>query len=409
MKYLLLAALVSSAVQAVPTAATPGLLPTAVVRPILTSDPRVVSGRAGFAAAQEDWNILSSSPFEWTARATAQRRKLEQGPTSREWNVGVERTIRLPGKANADRRIGKFTIDEGEARYGKAKRQTALELLGLWLDWTNAEQTAELASTQLQIVQENLTSVEKRVKAGDASKLDASLARAELAEQRRLGLEAATSATVAWERLHARFPSLTRQYSVVPTPVALDSGVQFWRERILASSDELKIAQAQLTIAQATSERARADKIPDPTIGLYTASEAAGQERLTGVSISIPIPDSNRSNRANKAAHATEMSRQEVELRKRDVEAEIASQVANTNGTFKTWKAAEAGALEMDSNARLTQRAYSLGEADLQLLLTARRQAAGAAVTALTAKTSAARAYYTLLVNAHLVWDMSQE
>ena len=82
--------------------------------------------------------------------------------------------------------------------------------------------------------------------------------------------------------------------------------------------------------------------------------------------------------------------------------------MANTNGTFNTWKAAEGGALEMDSNVRLTQRAYSLGEADLQLLLTARRQAAGAAVTALTAKTSAASAYYTLLVNAHLVWNMEQ-
>ena len=63
----------------------------------------------------------------------------------------------------------------------------------------------------------------------------------------------------------------------------------------------------------------------------------------------------------------------------------------------------------MRENGQLMQRAYTLGETDLQALLSARRQAASAAQSALTTKVAAARAYYSLLVDAHLVWDMDHE
>jgi hypothetical protein len=63
----------------------------------------------------------------------------------------------------------------------------------------------------------------------------------------------------------------------------------------------------------------------------------------------------------------------------------------------------------MQDNSRLMARAYTLGEADLQSLLTARRQATTAAQNALSAKVAASRNYYALLVDAHLVWDMAHE
>jgi outer membrane protein, heavy metal efflux system len=57
----------------------------------------------------------------------------------------------------------------------------------------------------------------------------------------------------------------------------------------------------------------------------------------------------------------------------------------------------------------LMQRAYTLGEADLSTLLLARRQATAASLSAIEAKVAAARAYYSLLIDAHLVWDMDHE
>lgn len=409
MKLLIIAALVVGTAQAAPVPATPGLLPTPLVRTLLEQDPEVAAGRSGRDVLHQDAGMQQASPYEWTAKLSTQRRAIEAGPRYKEWNAGLERTIRLPAKAGADRKIADAMQEEGNARYGEALHETARALLTLWIDWASAEQAQALASQHVGASQENLAIVEKRVKAGDAARLDASVAQAELAEQRRAALEARTAANVAWARLHARFPAFPRDFASMPTPVPLNADDAFWRERIMSESDDLKVAQAQLGRALAQGERARADKLPDPTVGIYTASEVGGRERITGVSLSMPIPGAQRSGRADRAVHAAEMSRQEVELKKRGLEAEIGAAIASAQGAYEGWQAGEEGAVAMKDNQRLMQRAYSLGEADLQSLLAARRQAATAAQGALTAKAAAARAYYMLLVDAHLVWDLDHE
>lgn len=58
------------------------------------------------------------------------------------------------------------------------------------------------------------------------------------------------------------------------------------------------------------------------------------------------------------------------------------------------------------TNARLTQRAYAAGEADLQTLLLARRQGIDAALGAEQARTDALRSRYRLLIDAHLIWGL---
>ncbi len=411
MKYWLLIALVAGGVQAAPpaTPATRGLLPTNIVRPLIDSDPEVAAARATRGIAQQDAALARASPYEWNAKATAQRRSVEPGTRYSEWNVGLERTLRLPGKARADRDIASATIDEGEARYGEALHETARELLDLWLNWTEAEQTVLLAASQVKAAKDNFESVEKRIKAGDAAKLDAGIARAELGEQQRAASDARTAANVAWARLHARFPALPRSFPEVPEPMVLEGESERLRARIVEQSDELKISEALLAKGQAHAARSRADRIPDPTVGIFSASEVGGRERLTGVMLTIPIPGAIRKGRADKSLHTAEVSRQELELKKREIDATISTTLASASGFYESWQIAESSAAAMRDNGQLMQRAYTLGEADLQSLLTARRQAATAAQGALTAKVAAARAYYSLLVDAHLVWDMEHE
>lgn len=399
----------SVSVLASPLPEAPGLLPTPVVRPLLEQDPSVAAARASLEVARQEAGILDSSPYEWNARLSSQRRTLQSGPRYQEWNVGIERTLRLPGKATADRNIGKATVEEAEARYGDARHEAARELLTLWLDWLAAERAYELAGANGQAAQKNLNVVEKRVRAGDAARLDVSLAQAELAEQKRIANDAKTQVAVASARLQARFPGLGRQFMLLPTPLPLKENAPFWRERILAQSDELKTVQAQLQRALALAERARADRVPDPTVGVYNASEIGGEERITGMMISIPIPGGQRRLHAAKALHAVEAARQEAELRKRQLDVEIASNVAAAEGAYESLKIAEVGASAMQDNARLVQRAYSLGEADLQALLSARRQATMAAQNALAARMAALKSYYLLFIDAHLVWDLEHD
>lgn len=401
---------VSGIAQALQPVNPPGLLPAEIARPLLEQDPGVAAARAGLDVALQEADILDRSPYEWTTRTTGQQRRLENsGPRYNEWNIGVERTIRLPGKATADRHIGKATVEESRAHYGEALHEAARELMALWVDWVAAERARELAQRNFQSVQASLAAVEKRVRAGDASKLDLSIARAELAEQRRLENDAKTQLAAAWSRLSTRFPGVKRQVVVLPAPLPIEESAASWRDHILAQSDELKVVQMQMQTAQSYAERARADKTPDPTLGVYTASEIGGRERVSGIMLSIPIPGGVRDSRSARAIAAVEVSRQEVELRKRQLEMEIASAIDIAQGTFDSLQIANEGAAAMQENATLMQRAYALGEAELQSLLLARRQATAALNSALHAQITALKAYYGLLVDAHLIWGLEHD
>ena len=386
-----------------------GLLPTETARQLLDQDPRVAAARAGLELARQESSILGQSPYEWTARALGQQRSVDAGSRYREWHIGIERAIRLPSKGAADRNIGNATVEESEARYGEALHESARELASLWVDWLAAEQGRELSAANLQSVRDNLAAVEKRTRAGDASKLDLNLAGADLAEQRRMDNEARTQASVAWARLSTRFPGITRQLMALPSAKLIDESETFWRDRIIAESDVLKVAQTQMRIAQAQAERARADRIPDPTLGVFTASDLGGRERISGVTISIPLAGGLRDSRSAKALAAVEVARNAVDLKKRELETEIAGALVTARGAYESLQIANEGSRAMQENARLVQRAYTLGEGDLQSLLLARRQATAAANSALQAQAGALKAYYGLLIDAHLVWNLAHD
>lgn len=103
------------------------------------------------------------------------------------------------------------------------------------------------------------------------------------------------------------------------------------------------------------------------------------------------------------------MTRQELELKRRELEGSIATMIATTEGTYAGWEIADAGAAAMRHNAALTQCAYLLGEVDLQSVLISRRLATSAEQTALAAKVAATRAYYVTLLEANLLWQQANE
>ncbi len=398
-------------VMAADTPRAPGLLPTEIARPLLENNPSVRAARAGLDVAKAEAQGLRASPYEWTARASGQQRRVQNQSRYDEWNAGIEHTFRLPAKASADRLLGNTEIAASEAAYGEALHEAARELSALWVDWLAAERALTLATASLKSFEESVVAVETRKKAGDAAKLDLGTARAELVEQRRQENDAKTAATVAWTRLSIEFPGLTRQPTTLPTPLAIESDTTAWRERILAESDELKLAEVGFQKSQAQAARARADRIPDPTVGVFTASEVGGREDIVGLTVSIPIPlpGSPRNARSAAAAASTKTSRFEADAIRRAQESEIASAFVSAIGAYESLQIAGEGAAAMRENAGLIQRAYTLGEAGLQDLLIARRQAASAANNALQAQTTALKAYYRLVIDAHWVWDLEHE
>ncbi len=401
--------LLCASAHALQTLNPPGLLPTEIARPLLEQDPGVAAARAGLEVALREAGLLDSSPYEWTARAGTQERELSDGPRYGEWSVGIERTLRLPGKATADRNLGKTTIEASEAAYGEAIHESARHLLSLWLDWQAAEHASALTADNLKSVEDSLAAVDKRVRAGDAATLDASIAKAEMAEQKRQHNDALTQASSAWARLSTRYPGINRQVVTLPNPTPLDDDVESLRNRILAQSDELRIVESALRLSQFQAARADAERIPDPTVGVHAGWESAGRERVAGVSLSIPLPGSARTQNHERALAAMQVSLQDLELKKRELDAEIASAVASARGAYESVRLAQEGAQAARDNARLMQRAYSLGEAELQTMLLTRRQEITAMSAVLIAQVTALKAYFGLLLDAHLIWDLDHD
>ena len=387
----------------------PDLPPTELARASIEQDPAVVEARRALAASTHGAAALRAGPHEWTTKLSAQRRRLDNAGTSSEWAAGLERTIRIGGKAQIDSQLGDTELLIGHARIGEARHEAARLLADLWLDTLATSRQRELWAEQLGFAETSHQAVEKRRKAGDASLLDLNTARADLIEVQRQLSAATTAEAKAKAKLALRFPTLKYEPKPLTEPAALDRGLPQWRERILAESDPIKAAEGLLRRAELSADRARADRIPDPTVGVYTASEAFRNERVVGLSLSIPLSGSYRSERMQQALQEAETARARLERQKRDVEAEIVEAFVEANGALDRWRLASQGLSTTRESARLTQRAYTLGEADLQTLLLARRQALDASAAAEQARVEGLRWHYRLLIDAHLIWALEDD
>ena len=389
---------------------TPADLPsTDMAKRAIDQDPSVVEARRMLDAASHGANALRASPHEWTAKVGAQRRSVDSGGTSNEWWAALERSIRVGGKAEIDRQMGDIELELARARIGEARHEAARSLAGLWLDVLAAAQQRELWVEQMGFAAASFNAVDKRQRAGDASMLDVNVARADRFEVERQVAAATSSESKAKAKLAVRFPTVTQRLKPLAEPEPLSMTLPQWRTRILDESDVIRMAVGTLKKAELVAARARADRIADPTVGIFTASEAFRRERIVGVSVSIPFSGTYRNERMQQALQDAEASRARVERQRREQEAEIVEAHAEAVGGLARWRIAVQGLTTTRDSARLTQRAYTLGEADLQTLLLARRQAVDAAAAAEQARVEALRWQHRLLIDAHLIWGLADE
>ena len=376
-------------------------------RAAIEQDPGVNQARHAVQAATHSAAMLAASPYEWTAGATAQRRRIDGGGTSDEWNLQLERTIRIGGKAGLDRDLGDTGLQLAKAQLGAARNESARQLLDLWLDWLTARQARELLAEQVKFAQVNVGAVDKRRKAGDASMLDLNVAMGDLAEVQRQANTAGAAEAKAQATLRVRFPQLPLEARSLSEPMPAEHDEAQWRTLIMDSSDMLQAAQLALKKSELTAARSQADRMPDPTIGVFTASEGAGTERIVGLSLSIPLGGTYRTQSAKEALQQVEVSRAGMEKQIRDLDVQIATLVSDATSSFAGWQSAEQSAAAARDTARLTQRAFSLGEADLQSLILVRRQSVDATNAAVAARADALRARYRLLIQARLLYALN--
>lgn len=391
------------------TAAMPTMSPAELPAPELAraaieQDPVVVQALRTLEASGHGAAMLEAGSHEWTVGATTQRRRIDGAGSSSEWSVQLERPIRIAGKAGIDRRLGQSGVDLSRAQLAAARVEAARNLLDAWIDWLGARQAREALEDQVRAAEENQRAVTLRQKAGDASRLELNVAQGDVAQARQQAAAAATIEAKALGALKIRYPSLAVQPRPLPEPAALTWNEAQWRDRVLDAHPLLTAATQSLRRAEIAAERARADRTPDPTVGVFTSSEASRTERVIGISLSIPLGGTYREQATLESLKQVEVARAALERQRRELELAVSAQVADAIGSVERWRLAEQSAAALRETARLTQKAYAAGEADVQALLLVRRQALESTSAAQTARAEALRAQYRLQIDAGLLW-----
>lgn len=382
------------------------LPPEALVGPALQAQPNVRAAVARVGAATASARALSVGSHEFEAVVIPQQRTTRADGNFHEWEALVSRRIRLPGKARLDREIGDHTRSAADLRLDDAEHQAARRLLEVWMGWLRNSLTADETSAQEALLIRERDALARRVALGDAAQRDLDLFEAERAQLAVQVISARAAATAARQVLTAEFPQLPvpDRAPVLPEPASLPGGVQAWRERIIARSHEIGIANEDATRLSLVAARTRADRTPDPSVGVRVMSDRGGAERAFGLVLSIPIGTDYRSAlAATESANAAAAEADAAGVRRTIEQAAWATAQA-AESRLAQWQSQQQALVAQVAASTRTRRAWELGETPLGEYLLAQRNQRQARLAEALARVDALQALLQVRVDTHELW-----
>lgn len=391
----------------------PDLPSTVQVDQALRNHPLVRAAEAGVRIGEANRDQLDAGPHEFALRLASQRRQdRTANQRTREHEIGIERAIRLPGKAALDAKIGAAGITQAQYALGDALHESGRQLLARWFEWRREAAAVLDWQAQAEILRTQHAAVLKKVGAGETAKLEALLSEAQLAQAEAQLAQAQTRGERAAVELRQHFPdiALPDQIPLLPpaTPTDVQDAQPRWRERLLAENHELAVARSAAQRSRLEAGRVDAERLPDPTLGLTYGSERDGQERIVGLQLTIPLPGAARAANVRAASAESDAAVAREALALARAEAEARQTINATLSSHRQWRRLAEVAQRMEENARLLEKAWRLGEGQFAELQTARRQAIEARLAATQAQLDANEARYRLLLDAHELWDFGK-
>lgn len=385
------------------------LPPEEAVRKILNELPQVKAARAGVDLEEANASRLRAGSYEWTVKGSVQRRTENAGTRYRENEIAIERPVRWFGKAEKDKAIGEQGVRLAGFALADAWHESGRTFLKAWFDTLRDVRTAARLQEDADLMGQQTEIVRKRFKAGDAPRVELMLAETEhdrtVAAQR----QAAQRAERSTAGLRVRYPEAKFDLpQALPVPVQPAGTMAEWKQRILAENHEIELAKAEAERGRLNAQRASLDRRPDPTVGVRVAHERDSQEKIVGITFSMPLPGTARRSLEDAGAAQARMAEERARQTALKVESEAASVAMSAESAYETWQRLTQVANRMKDNTAVVAKAYSLGEIPLGDLLQARRQAIEAGANAEAAQFDALEAQARLLLDAHVIWDFEQ-
>jgi outer membrane protein, heavy metal efflux system len=385
------------------------LPPVPPTRMVIAGLPQVQVARAGMAVAQARGQRLQAGTYEWTVKAGVQQRRETAGPIYNEGEFALERGIRWGNKAQTDRDLGDAGVAAGQSSYADVWHEAVRGLLLAWYDWQRGRSATRVQTQQAELAREQLDVAARRVRAGDAPRMDQLMAQAELDRAAAAQQQASGRERVLLQDLQKRFPGLLTEGEIgasdaVPLESLLPGDAQTWISRIVENNHEIELSEAEVRVARLHSQRAQLDTSPDPLLGVRAANERGGQENILGVYVTVPLSGALRAADQRAALALADAAEQRLIQTRQRVEAAAQRVVLQAGQNAAVWQRLEAVRQSMDSVARLSIKAYGLGEMTLTEALQARRAALESALAADAARWDALESVSRVLVDAHRLW-----
>ncbi|NUZ09081.1 TolC family protein [Piscinibacter koreensis] len=309
---------VSSAIQAQP------LTLLEAMRRAETASPNVLARQTQLAAV-EGLQRQAARPLFGNPELTvegARRRAAGVNGSATEYAVGLAQPLELGGQQARRREAAGAAVEALRAEIQDARRQARADAATRFHAIVAAERRVLLERRSTELFDSVSQAVERRRAAGEDTRLDANVAVVE-AERSRNALAAAgeqlldarSDLATLLQTSPAQLPEIVPE-SLESAVAEMDIGALDLSGLLQAVTDlpRLRALAAREAAARARLGVERANQIPGVTIGVSTGREGFrdGRERLTTLSVSVPLPLWNR-NEAAIGQALTDVAQAELE------------------------------------------------------------------------------------------------
>lgn len=384
------AALSATPSQKPSTTASPAL--QRAVQQIWRASPEVEVARAELDAVQARARAAAQPIYNPSISMEAENADVDRR------TLGLSLALDLSGKRIARASQGEADVRVGEAAYDLLRRDVATRWLKAWSTTSLAQQQTALGQRRLALMQRFDDLAAQRLKVGDISSPERDLAglalgEAQIQQALLIGSEASTRAGLLAISGDASgpLPPLPAE------PPPMESLAATARDAL----PEITHARARQASADAGVLVARRARIPDPTLSLTGGQVRSGplQDRVIGVSISIPLPVLN-SGRADVDAAQAEANAAAAGVRSRQFSAragleEAQARYAALRDAGAAFRHGRAAAFE--ERAALLEKLWGAGEMNTSEYLVQLKRSLDAAISGVALETQAWQGWFDYL------------
>lgn len=297
------------------------------------------------------------------------------------WKLGLSQTFEIAGQQARRREAAEAELASIDAGIADTRAQVRAEVEQRFVQVLALQLRAGVERESLALVQQADTAMQKRLQAGEVSRLERNLAAVE-AERARNQLtaveEQATQARAELASLlqlpPARLPEVRGELQ--------RSGAYTLEDLLARSAQRQRLASLARREEAARSRLAleRASRYPDVTLGVSTGRDGPPtlREEIVAFTVSVPLPLFRR-NDAGVGRAMTELTQAQIERQaaERDTAAAVRAQwlrVTQLEARARRLRESVAGTLQ--ENQRLSRRAFEEGEIGALELVIVNRQLA---------------------------------